>query len=91
MIEKVITNLDQHGRMLIPSQIRERFNINAGDKITLEIDNNELKIRNISYTINEIHNIFMKNNTDKNKSVTDDFISTKRDDFKTEQSKNIKK
>jgi bifunctional DNA-binding transcriptional regulator/antitoxin component of YhaV-PrlF toxin-antitoxin module len=25
--EKIITSLDQHGRMLIPSNIRERFNI----------------------------------------------------------------
>ena len=38
--EKIITSLDQHGRMLIPSNIRERFNISPNDKVTIELTEN---------------------------------------------------
>ena len=83
-MEKITTNLDQHGRMLIPSNIRERFRIEPGDKVTLEITNDALIIRNIDHIINEIHSIFIKNKTNRANSIVDDFISSKRDDFEIE-------
>jgi len=53
--EKIITSLDQHGRMLIPSNIRERFNISPNDKVTIELTEDALVIRNVDYIINEMN------------------------------------
>ena len=61
--EKIITSLDQHGRMLIPSNIRERFNISPNDKVTIELTEDALVIRNVDYIINEMNAIFTKNQT----------------------------
>jgi len=51
MIERIVTSMDQHGRMLIPSLIRERFNMHPGEKITIEIDHNNIKVINADHII----------------------------------------
>ena len=53
--------MDQHGRVLIPSEIRERLNIQPGDKVNLEVYENELKIISANRIIDEMHAIFTKN------------------------------
>jgi AbrB family looped-hinge helix DNA binding protein len=85
--EKIITNLDQHGRMLIPSNIRERFNISPNDKVTIELTEDALVIRNVDYIINEMNAIFTKNQTVKKENIVEDFIEDKRKDFKIEQAR----
>jgi len=85
--EKIITSLDQHGRMLIPSNIRERFNISPNDKVTIELTKDALVIRNVDYIINEMNAIFTKNQTVKKENIVEDFIEDKRKDFKTEQAR----
>jgi AbrB family looped-hinge helix DNA binding protein len=83
--EKIITSLDQHGRMLIPSNIRERFNISPNDKVTIELTEDALVIRNVDYIINEMNAIFTKNQTVKKENIVEDFIKDKRKDFEIEQ------
>jgi AbrB family looped-hinge helix DNA binding protein len=39
--------------MLIPSNIRERFNISPNDKVTIELTEDALIIRNVDYIIND--------------------------------------
>ena len=85
--EKIITSLDQHGRMLIPSNIRERFNISPNDKVTIELTKDALIIRNVDYIINEMNAIFTKNRTVKKENIVEDFIEDKHQDFKTEQTR----
>ena len=85
--EKIITSLDQHGRMLIPSNIRERFNISPNDKVTIELTEDALVIRNVDYIINEMNAIFTKNKTVKKENIVEDFIEDKRKDFKIEQAR----
>ena len=80
-------SLDQHGRMLIPSNIRERFNISPNDKVTIELTEDALIIRNVDYIINEMNAIFTKNQTVKKENIVEDFIEDKRKDFKTEQAR----
>ncbi|BBJ31490.1 hypothetical protein RAS_05990 [Rickettsia asiatica] len=89
-MERVITSMDAHGRMLIPSSIREKFNMHPGEKITIEIDDNEIKIVNAEHTIDEMHKIFTKNQTNKKKSVVDDFITRKHQEYLIEESKSKK-
>ena len=43
-MKKLVTNMDQHGRVLIPSEIRGMLNIQPGDKVNLEVYENEVKI-----------------------------------------------
>lgn len=52
--------MDQHGRVLIPAEIRERLNIQPGDKVNLEVYENELKIISANQIIDEMHTIFTK-------------------------------
>lgn len=85
--EKIITSLDQHGRMLIPSNIRERFNISPNDKVTLELTEDALVIRNVDYIINEMNAIFTKNQTIKKENIVEDFIDDKHKDFEIEQAR----
>jgi len=85
--EKIITSLDQHGRMLIPSNIRERFNISPNDKVTIELTEDALIIRNVDYIINEMNAIFTKNQTVKKENIVEDFIEDKRKDFAIEQAR----
>ena len=60
-MEKLVTNMDQHGRVLIPSEIREKLNIQPGDKVNLEVYENEVKIISSNQIMDEMYSIFTKN------------------------------
>ena len=89
-MEKLVTNMDQHGRVLIPSEIRERLNIQPGDKVNLEVYENELKIINANKIIDEMHAIFTKNQNSRKDSVVDDFINRKHEEYQIEEERSIK-
>jgi hypothetical protein len=89
-MEKLITSMDQHGRVLIPSGIREMLNIQPGDKVNLEIYKNEVKIISANQIIDEMHAIFTKNQNDRQDSVVDDFINKKREEYQIEEAREIK-
>lgn len=89
-MEKLITNMDQHGRMLIPIEIRERLNIKPGDKVNLEVYEDEVKIINADKIIDQMHEIFMKNQTDRISGAVDDFISRKHEEYKIEEARSKK-
>ena len=80
-MKKLVTNMDQHGRVLIPSEIRERLNIQPGDKDNLEVYENELKIISANQIIDEMHAIFTKNQNSRKDSVVDDFINRKHEQY----------
>ncbi|MCC8369079.1 MAG: AbrB/MazE/SpoVT family DNA-binding domain-containing protein [Rickettsia endosymbiont of Oxypoda opaca] len=89
-MERIITSIDQHGRMLIPSSVREKFNIHPGEKITIEVDDEEIKIINADHIIDEIHELFMKNHPDRKISLVDDFIARKRQEYLIEEARSSK-
>ena len=82
--------MDQHGRVLIPSEIRERLNIQPGDKVNLEVYENELKIISANQIIDEMHAIFTKNQNSRKDSVVDDFINRKHVEYQIEEERSIK-
>lgn len=84
-MERLVTSLDQHGRMLIPAYLRDKLNIHPGEKVTLEVYENEIKIINTDQVVDEMYSIFTKNQTDINYSVTDDFIERKRQEYSIEE------
>ena len=89
-MEKLVTSMDQHGRLLIPVEIREIFNLNPGDKVSLEVSKNALKIISANQIIDEMHAIFTKNRNTKKGSVVDDFISRRRKEYQLEEDRNVR-
>jgi AbrB family looped-hinge helix DNA binding protein len=89
-MERIITSMDQHGRMLIPSSVREKFNMHPGEKVAMEINDNEIKIINADYVIDEMYKLFTKNKTDKNVSIVDDFNDKKHQEFLIEEARSKK-
>jgi AbrB family looped-hinge helix DNA binding protein len=88
-MERIVTSMDQHGRMLIPANIRERFNINPGEKVTLEITDDQLKIINGDLVIDEMYELFTKNQTDICNSHVEEFIKQKRQEYLIEEQKGM--
>ena len=82
--------MDQHGRVLIPSGVRGRLNIQPGDKVNLEVYENEVKIINANKIIDEMHAIFTKNQSDRKDSAVDDFINRKHEEYQIEEERSIK-
>ena len=89
-MENFVTSMDQHGRVLIPSAVREMLNIQPGDKVNLEIYENEVKIISANQIIDDMHTIFTKNQNDRQNSIVDDFIKKKREEYKIEKARGIK-
>lgn len=89
-MERVITSMDQHGRMLIPSSVREKFNIQPGEKVAMEIDENEIRIISADYVIDEMYKIFTKNQTGEKISIVNDFNDKKHQEYLIEESRSKK-
>lgn len=89
-MEKLTTSVDQHDRMLIPARIRERLHIHPGQKVTLEINDNQIKIVSTRDIIDELHAIFTENQPIKNGSAVDDFISQRRQEYLIEEKRAYK-
>lgn len=89
-MKKLVTNMDQHGRVLIPSEVRERLNIQPGDKVNLEVYETELKIISANQIIDEMHAIFTKNQNGRKDLVVDDFINRKHEEYQIEEARSIK-
>ncbi|MCC8468190.1 MAG: AbrB/MazE/SpoVT family DNA-binding domain-containing protein [Rickettsia endosymbiont of Eriopis connexa] len=66
--------------------------MHPGEKITIEIDNNGVKIINVDNVIDEMHEIFMKNQSNKNKkiSIVDEFIASRRQEYLIEETRSKK-
>ena len=86
-MERIITSLDQHGRMLIPSSVREKFNIISGDKLALEITDDAIIVKNVDHIVDEMNAIFTKNQNGEQKNIVEDFIDEKRKDFAIEKAR----
>ena len=89
-MKKLVTNMDQHGRVLIPSEVREKLNIQPGDKVNLEVYETELKIISANQIIDEMHAIFTKNQNDRKDSVVEDFINRMHEEYQIEEESSIK-
>ena len=73
-----------------PSGVRERLNIQPGDKVNLEVYENEVKIINSNKIIDEMYAIFTKNQSDRKDSAVDDFINRKHEEYQIEEERSIK-
>lgn len=87
-MKRLTTSIDRHGRMLIPAHIRQMLNIHSGEKITLEINQDNIRVINTNHVIDEMHALFTKNQSIQNDSVVNDFIKQKRQEYSIEEARN---
>jgi AbrB family looped-hinge helix DNA binding protein len=74
------TQIDNNGRMLIPSTIRKQYNIKPGDIYVLRMIDDEMHFINLDKVIKQAQNLFRKyvpENSSKI-NVVEDFLLEKR-------------
>ena len=84
-MKTITTTMDSNGRMLIPAEVREKFNIQSGDKLKLEIHEKDLRIVCVEQIIDEMHEIFTKNKINKNEHHLEEFLKNKQEEFSLEE------
>lgn len=75
-MRELSTQMDKHGRLLIPSQIRNSLNYNAGDKFIIRSNNDELHIMSLNKAIKNAQNLFKKYNKSSDSAV-EEFLKQK--------------
>lgn len=51
------THIDNNGRLLIPAELRKKFDLKNGSAVVIRVIDNEVKLINVSQMINEAQNI----------------------------------
>ncbi len=70
------TNIDHHGRLLIPSVLRKKLKYQAGDTLAVRVVNGELHILSIDKVVKEAQSLIKKLVKQKG-SLVDEFIELK--------------
>ena len=89
-MKKIITNMDRHGRVMIPSEVRKLLNIKQGDKVNLEVYTDEVKIIDANKVISQMHSIFTKNRNDRQDLIIDNSITVEKEEYQTEKTRGVK-
>jgi AbrB family looped-hinge helix DNA binding protein len=76
-MKKLHTQMDKHGRLLIPSTIRNSLNYKPGDTFVIRAINDELRIISIRKAIKDAQDLLAKHIPDE-KSLVDEFIKQRR-------------
>jgi len=88
-MEKLVSHMDQHGRLLIPASIRKMLHIHPGDKVNLEVFDHQVTIMSADKAIDEMHALFTKNKDHTKTSILQDFIDCKREEDALEDSRSL--
>lgn len=78
--------IDKHGRLLVPAQIRNRLNYKAGDTFVVKADSNELHFVSLNKAIFVAQELFKSKNNNDNFAV-DEFLQNKYQEAKQENEK----
>lgn len=54
------THIDNNGRLLIPAEVRKKYNLKNGSPVVIRIIGNELKLVNVSQMISETRDLVRK-------------------------------
>jgi AbrB family looped-hinge helix DNA binding protein len=80
------SQMDKHGRILIPANIRNYLNYKHGDTFVIRAVNNELNIVSIDKEIRAAQNLFKKYNNESNSPV-EEFLKSRRIEANNENNK----
>lgn len=78
--------MDEHGRILIPANLRKTLNYNKGDTFVLRVINDELRVISLDTVLNETRQ-FMKQYINPNISLVDEFLEIQKQERELEESK----
>ena len=82
------SQMDKHGRILIPSNIRNSLNYKYGDTFVIRVIDDELRIISINQEIKAAQTLFKKYNANTNSdSAVDEFLKSRRIEAENENSK----
>lgn len=80
------SQMDKHGRILIPSNIRNSLNYKHGDTFVIRAIDDELHIVSINKEIKAAQSLFKKYSTSSN-SVVNEFLESRRTEANIENNK----
>ncbi len=83
---EIKTNLDVHGKMLIPVQIRKALNLKDGDSLLIRVVDNELRVSSLKTVMKQIQENFKKCSKSE-KPALDEFLEMKYEEQKLEECK----
>jgi AbrB family looped-hinge helix DNA binding protein len=73
------TQVDKHGRIVIPAQIREELNLQPGEQIVVKIVDGTLQLENLRHAIRRSRGILTKLRPDLDgRSLADELIAERR-------------
>ncbi len=88
-MKELHTQMDKHGRLLIPSQIRNSLNYKPGDTFVIRVSADDLHIVSLAKVIKEAQHLLKKYNIQSG-SMVDEFLEQKHFESEIENKKYIK-
>jgi len=80
------SNIDTHGRLLIPAIIRKKLDYNTDDTLVLRVVNGELHVLKLTQLVTEAQKI-MSQYCGPEESLLDDFLRMRHEEFINEEQK----
>lgn len=78
--------IDQHGRLLLPSKFRKDQNIKSGDVFVMRVINGEIRLLSIDKVVDKVRKLFTSH-SHKKEDVVDEFLQYRREQAALEQKK----
>lgn len=75
----VRTHIDNNGRLLIPAELRKKYNLQSGSSVVIRVVNNELKIVSIAEVLSEAKQLVRKY-VPKNANLVDELRDMRNED-----------
>lgn len=82
-MKQVRIHVDKSGRLLLPTKIRNQFNIKSGDVFIMEAMNDEIKLTSLNKSIKNIQNLF-RQYVPENTPVVDQLLESRAIDLEQE-------
>ncbi len=76
-MKQIVTNLDKHGRVVIPAEVRRVLGLRKGDAIVVRLEGDELRILPRAEAIRRAQEIVGRH-TGEGRSLVDELISERR-------------
>lgn len=77
------TQMDSHGRILIPATLRKELNYRTGDTFVLRVIDNALKVISLEHALKEAQD-FVRPYKKEGESLVDEFLKMRKEEFKLE-------
>lgn len=73
------TKVGEGGRIVIPAKIREALDIKVGENVTLEVEDNELRLRTSREALRRLQKL-VREHVSPDRSIVDEFLKERREE-----------